>query len=1197
VTDPDPILQQKGFTYAWTVTKSGANFASGTTASPTFTPDDNAKYVVTVTATDKAGHRSAPATATIIVDNVAPTVAVTGAPDIAQAGTAVSLGSTVTDPSTVDTATGFTYAWSVTKNGAAFGTGTRANFTFTPDTAATYVVTLTATDKDGGAGTDSHTIQVGSGGSTAPTVTITGTPASGHSPEGTTIALGTKVTDPDPILQQKGFTYAWTVTKSGANFASGTTASPTFTPDDNATYVVAVTATDKAGHQSAPTTATIIVDNVAPTAMITGSPGQSTPGTLITLGSSVTDPSTVDTATGFTYTWNVTKNGAAFASGSTSGISFTPDTAATYVATLTVADKDGGVGTDQQTIFVGTITANGNLILLPPAELAQLRSEALANTPQWQAFKARLDQNLPKVLTISSYEGSELTWISDYALGYQVLMNIDPTTAANYADKALGLMKTGLSDYQVSSEESRILLARGDGSTTTFALPNPDLIPSSVMVYVGPVTTVAVVRGAPNTQDTLGSPFYKVLKVSNAPDGSPDYAQGTDWQRNPDLPADQIDWSLSGKEPAQGSTYYVTVAHDFQAVPVHFTLKGTTVTLATAPGTNQAVFTDYVYGTHSSNGSTLAYQETDAGDGGFNSIYRDTGYTSRYLGKHIAMGLDWLDGYVGFSSALKTQAINMLVRWSDYTRDHGYHANDPASNYGAGEYVSRVITALALANRSSQGPRLISEVLAYRQQNALPLFNNATTSLNGGFYDEGWNYGQLASENIILAGLALEDAGQIPQATAERHWASQVIEHLVSAQSTAASVYDGGDWYAYPSPFPGKSFMSILSNVADDPVAQSYANYILQNYSGKLNSDYRDMLYRNPSAPTSFWSALPLQDMAQGTGLLTARSDWGSSPVWVSAQFNNLLSSSHQPHTPGMMEINRGADQLLINGNAPGGNQDFRTQAQFANTVVVDDNGEGKQNYRYGMGVWYGTPGVTVNAYEANANDVYMYGDYHVAYSNNRNPGGGGSVSELTRQVVYLRPDYVVVYDRVTTLKDYYPKQLRWHFLNAPTVSGNSFVETAGSSKLFGQTFSMSSLTTTSALVKVQGATIQQIITQNSTNAQSVRYVTAFQVASSTTTSMVATQQILSTDLRMEGVQMADQVVLFGRNGDVDPATPETYQISGTAPVHHLLTNMQAGRTYQIMANGALVATVTASSQGTLSFTTTPSGTQTITVV
>src|SRR5439155_22173072 len=95
------------------------------------------------------------------------------------------------DPGAADTQT---YAWNVTKNGAAFNTGSAATLSFTPDDNATYVVTLTVTDKDGGVGTASKTVAVTN---VNPTATITGAPAS--SPEGTAINVTGAATDPGTL--------------------------------------------------------------------------------------------------------------------------------------------------------------------------------------------------------------------------------------------------------------------------------------------------------------------------------------------------------------------------------------------------------------------------------------------------------------------------------------------------------------------------------------------------------------------------------------------------------------------------------------------------------------------------------------------------------------------------------------------------------------------------------------------------------------------------------------------------------------------------------------------------------------------------------------------------------------------------------------------------------------------------------------
>src|SRR5262249_5533683 len=149
---------------------------------------------------------------TIFVDNVAPTASITGAPTTGHSpeGTAINLGSSVTDPSPEDTAASFRYAWSVTKNRSADASGSAGNFSFSPDDNDTYVVTLTATDKDGAASPAAHTTILVD--NVAPTASIIGTPASGHSPEGTALSLGSAVTDPSPVDTAAGFSYAWRVT-------------------------------------------------------------------------------------------------------------------------------------------------------------------------------------------------------------------------------------------------------------------------------------------------------------------------------------------------------------------------------------------------------------------------------------------------------------------------------------------------------------------------------------------------------------------------------------------------------------------------------------------------------------------------------------------------------------------------------------------------------------------------------------------------------------------------------------------------------------------------------------------------------------------------------------------------------------------------------------------------------------------------
>lgn len=1027
-------------------------------------------------------------------------------------------------------------------------------------------------------------------GSSPLSVIIFGAPTS--SPEGTTIHLTSSVTD----KYNNVFNYAWKVTRNGVLYATGNQASFSFTPNDTGSYQVTLTVTDKLGVKGS-SSKTISVTDVPPIIAITGMPSQLPLGGTIAANSAVAEASPTEEQAGFNYYWTITLaggNGVPLATGTQATFSYLPAIAGNYVVSLSVTDVDGQTATVQQPVAIGD--SPSNLILLPPNELSSLQQQAVNNTPQWQAFKAMLDKELPIVVGSGfgpdkgAYDGTELEWIANYALGYQILKNIDPTTAAAYADKAIAVIESGLKDYQVGSTTSYQYLARGDGSTTTFALPNSNIIHSSFRVYEAPVQTVAIVRGTTNTDTVAYQQTF--LKVSNTPDGNADYTQGVDWTHSGLVGNNLISWLPGGKQPAAGSTYYVTEASSASSQLVsNYTLNGNTITFSTAPSAGQAIYVQYVYNT-----PTLQYQQTSAGDGGFNSIYINANWPSRTLA-YIPIGLDWLDGFSGLSPALQSQADNMLVQWSNWltTSPNSYNYNMPASNYGAGTYFFDSMTALYLEGRDTAGPLLMSTVLSWRQTYLLPALQaTGTGGPNGGFLPEGWSYGWLTAQDLLQSSLALEENGYI-NATAEHNWASQVVYSLISAQPAQDQVYDAGSWYTYPARFLNPDLFRILSVAAADPTAQSYANYILQDYPSNDFSNmvtweyYEAMLFNNSSTPASYWSSQPLQYFNSGTGLLTTRSDWGSSPTWLSVQIGNFQSIDHQSLTPGQIQIQRGDDQLLINGNSPGENGAFPWG--YMGNIVIVNAGPSAQTYPGEPGVFYGPtvnlPGVTINAYEAANNYTYISGNLTASYNNKPGSLIANPVSSLTREVVYLRPNYVIVYDRVSTLQASYTKEQQWNFLNAPTVSGNSFVESVGSSKLFGQTFSSVPLSLSVQSQVAGSATIQQLEIQNATPTSSVNYLTAFQVAPSTTTTMDATNHILTTDGRMEGTQMGNQLVLFGvAAGSVDLTTPVTYNLSGSNSVSNLLVDLQAGGIYQIKVDGTNIGNVTASSQGTVSFTT-----------
>lgn len=345
------------FQYLWSVEKDGETFSlSGNidrqSSGFTFTPNDNGTYTVSVLITDDDGGAYVAASDAFVVDNVAPTASINGAPvGSIDEGDTVALSTTVADAGEADT---HTYAWSVTKDSEPYtlpdGVATdESAFSFTPDDDGTYVVSVVVTDDDTGEVTLSTAGIVVA--NVAPSVTIDG-PETGL--EGSPVSWTATVADAGAADTH---TYAWSLTRDGnpVDLTGSTTDEPTFTytPDDEGTYIATVIVTDddaEAGqHESDP----VVVSNVAPTPVIHDAPETSPEATQLDLTSGVSDPGANDT---FSYAWSVTKNGEVYDLGGITldgaNFSFTPDDNGDYVIRLTVTDNDG----DSTTVETGTIS-------------------------------------------------------------------------------------------------------------------------------------------------------------------------------------------------------------------------------------------------------------------------------------------------------------------------------------------------------------------------------------------------------------------------------------------------------------------------------------------------------------------------------------------------------------------------------------------------------------------------------------------------------------------------------------------------------------------------------------------------------------------------------------------------------------------------------------------------------------------------
>jgi PKD repeat protein len=197
-------------------------------------------------------------------------------------------------------------------------------------------IAVTATDSSGNTSEFSSSMVV-SIPSASLSASITGLPASGHSPEGSAVTVSASVSGGASGADQ----YSWTVLKNQATFASGIGAQFTFTPDDNAAYQVSLTVTDSASH-TASASQPLTVDNVLPSATLP-SAFSGTAGVGLTITAQTSDPSLVDMTAGLQESWSFGDGSSTTTTGS-GAVSTTHAyaSAGKYTVQLTVKDKDGG---------------------------------------------------------------------------------------------------------------------------------------------------------------------------------------------------------------------------------------------------------------------------------------------------------------------------------------------------------------------------------------------------------------------------------------------------------------------------------------------------------------------------------------------------------------------------------------------------------------------------------------------------------------------------------------------------------------------------------------------------------------------------------------------------------------------------------------------------------------------------------------
>ncbi|MGK3126540.1 Ig-like domain-containing protein [Candidatus Pantoea formicae] len=321
-------------------------------------------HPISVTVTDAAGNISGTTSATVVIDTTAP-AALTIAASNNNGSTAVAIpnNGTTNDSTPLLSGTGEAGAKVTVYDGAAvLGTttvGSNGQWTFITPTLSNATHTLTATQTDAAGNVSpnaSVTLTVDTVAPTNSTLVITNDSVA---PTGT-VANGGSTRDTTPVLSgvaERGavVTIYDGATLLGSVVANATTGAWSYTTAvlANGSHPINVTVTDTAGNVSGTTTATVIIDTVAPTAA-TGLAINST-GTIVTGSGEAGTTVTVRDSGG-----NAIGSGTVAANG-TFSVSLT--TAQTTGANLSVSLTDSAGNVSPTSSMVGAI----NIVATPDA--------------------------------------------------------------------------------------------------------------------------------------------------------------------------------------------------------------------------------------------------------------------------------------------------------------------------------------------------------------------------------------------------------------------------------------------------------------------------------------------------------------------------------------------------------------------------------------------------------------------------------------------------------------------------------------------------------------------------------------------------------------------------------------------------------------------------------------------------------------
>jgi hypothetical protein len=629
----------------------------------------------------------------------------------------------------------------------------------------------------------------------------------------------------------------------------------------------------------------------------------------------------------------------------------------------------------------------------------------------------------------------------------------------------------------------------------------------------------------------------------------------------------------------------------------------------------------------------------------------DSGYGIRFYGVGFGLGYDWV--YELLTPAQRTQVYTTANAWiTAWEQPNGcadFEYLHPQSNYFAGYFHAKAVIALATYDENPSAPAQWADwlnnqygarVQPYYQQHLL-----------GGGWPEGYgNYAPLGILNMSLPAREVKTAtGQdLIHATAPYSFPLASADYAMHFTWPSRAYFDDrdtnhstGDAVSPPGTTPVGMFQQIIGDLGYWNSSQVGVFHQYLNVVSAATNDFNPtdswllFLDTDPNAPTAALTTLPLSYFAAGMNAVAARSDWGTGATWMSFRagpYVNNPAQGEEYFDQGSLALVRGGSPLLINTGGwvvhePNGTADeanvyndnyggfdgsvYMANRQLYNVFYVRNMSGSTVVDRYGQAAYTTEDNnvrTQVSAYEEGTNYLYLLAthleDMYRPFS------AGAGVAAWSREVVYLRPNRFVVYDRTTEGSAGYDQFLAWHFPASPAkvavATGQNRFDVSYNGQYMGAMITVlpanSSTTTIPLYPGSNPVKAWQVQVRPSGSSVSQSWLTVFDL-SSAAANVATTVPVTVNQGGIIGVQLlagdGNSVVVSSTGAEGVPlAGAIGYRVTAAA-ADHVITDLAASTGYTVAATTSgnvldisvsVGGTAMSSAKGVLSFNVTAAG-------